>query len=397
MPPLPHLATLSLLLLAGCKGSDEDSGPDWAYVDGLVQVVPSSALPAGLEVELSNNALDLVQHEEEWFLTFRSAPSATASAQAVIHVLRSADQQSWSLEASFGLDTDLGQPRLLSTDESLLLYFALLGSDPQRYEPQGTWYSQLQRDGNWTDPQALFDDDLLIWRVRERTGEYQLLGWAGAAGLEALQGDEQPALELRFLRSSDGLAWEPVEEGRATVQSGGVSQADFVYQDAGDLLAVVNNAAGDDQGFGSLICTAANTALGSWTCKRDTRLFDAPLLFKYASRYWMLARRNLSETGEYDLQMPDLVHQDKYEQYWAAYLGTPKRCALWQVFPEDLVVLHTLDLDSQGDTCSPSAVDLGSGHFTVYNHSSDPEGQDPSWEQALQGETMIYRQELWLP
>jgi hypothetical protein len=95
--------------------------------------------------------------------------------------------------------------------------------------------------------------------------------------------------------------------------------------------------------------------------------------------------------------MNDLSHEEQSLQYEAAYWGEPKRCSLWQVFAEEKAVLHILDLESRGDTCFPSALDHGDGHYTVYNYSNDVNGEDLPWNQGQVQPTYIYKQELYVP
>ena len=395
--PLPHLACLSLL--TGCPNGLPDSGErDLPRIEGLVQVVPSDGLPPELVIQDANNNLDVIEVDGKVYLAWRTAPSHFASADAMLYVVSSTDEQTWHYETSVHLGTDLREPRLMYLEEPrrLFLYFAVLGTTPTAFEPQGTQYVVRDDEGHWTDPEWLRKDDFIPWRIKAERSQPQLMGYTGGGDIYSPE-DGYPELGIEWLTTHDGVTWEPVVDGMPVVHTGGASEADFTYQDGGDLLVVARNEAGDTFGFGSLICTAEKGNLAAWQCARDLKKYDSPLLFDRAGRFWLIARRNLTETGAYDLEMNDLDHNEQSLQYEAAYWGEPKRCSLWQVFPDELVVLHTMDFPSRGDTCFPSALDRGDGHFTVYNYSNDVDGEDLAWNAGQVSPTYIYKQELYVP
>ena len=92
--------------------------------------------------------------------------------------------------------------------------------------------------------------------------------------------------------------------------------------------------------------------------------------------------------------MRDLEHRDQTTAYSLDYWQHPKRCSLWEVDPVELVVDWVLDLPSRGDTCFASILPAGEDRYTVYNYSSDPEGDDISWLAGQTQPTQIYAQDL---
>ena len=108
----------------------------------------------------------------------------------------------------------------------------------------------------------------------------------------------------------------------------------------------------------------------------------------------MVARRQVTESGAYDLGMDELPHDEQYLQYQAAYWNTPKRCALWEVDPEALEVSFVLDLPSNGDTCFPDVLELGEGSFELYDYTSPSDDPELSWIEGQQGPTSIHRLQL---
>ena len=395
--PLSLVAGLPLLV--GCPPEPVDSADDnTPRVEGLVQVVPSAGLPQDVVVQDANNNLDVLDVNGRVYMAWRTAPSHFASADAMLYVVSSTDEETWRFETAVKVGTDVREPRLMLLKESghIFLYFAVLGTTPTAFEPQGTMYVWRDVEGDWSEPAWWREDDFIPWRIKHERSQPQLMGYTGGGDIYANE-DGYPELGIEWLTTQDGLSWDPIVEGMATVHTGGASEADFTYQDGGDLLVVGRNEAGDAFGFGSIICTAEKGNLAAWQCARDLKKYDSPLLFDRAGRFWLIARRNMTETGNYDLEMNDLSFEEQALQYEAAYWGEPKRCSLWQVFPEDLVVLHTLDFESRGDTCFPSAIDKGDGHYTVYNYSNDVDGEDLAWNQGQVAPTYIYRQELYVP
>jgi hypothetical protein len=181
------------------------------------------------------------------------------------------------------------------------------------------------------------------------------------------------------------------------VLTGGSSETDFVFLDDGSLLAVSRNEMGDETGWGMKICRAWPDALGDWQCVADRRKYDSPLLFRHRDQVYLIGRRNMTETGDYDLQRRDLCDFLQTLTYELDYWFRPKRCSLWRVDPDALAVEFILDLPSCGDTCFPGIVPLGRGNYLVYNYTSPLDGNDPFWLQGQLNPTLIYGIMLTLP
>lgn len=403
---------LVALLLAGCSASspaDEaadgavpDAGPprcatlgacgapgDGPTLTAPVVVAPSAALPPEVVSQPSHNNLDIALHDGRLFFAFRTAPNHFASEKTTLYVVSTADQQAWRHEATFALGTDLREPRFLAFGGRLWLYFAVLGTDPLDFEPQGTRVAEYV-DGRFTAPrESPFAADFIPWRVQVHDDAAWIVGYSGGAGV---YDPEHDPIRVHLLRSADGEAWTG-----DVVLSGGVSETAFTFLADGGLVAVGRNEAGDENGFGSRICRARAGALDAWTCAEDARRYDSPLLLREGDDVWLIGRRNVTESGAYDLGLDDLPLNQRQIRYQADYWRHPKRCALWRVDPEALTVTFALDLPSSGDTCFPSALPLGDGQHLVYNYSSPFEKPDLSWLQGQNGPTFIYRTTLTLP
>jgi len=358
-------------------------------------VVPSDGLPPEVELQEAANNLDVVEHGGEVFLAFRVAPSHFASRDAMLYVVRSTDQRDWTFEASYWLETDLREPRLLSLDGKLLLYFAVLGDSVLDFEPQGMMVSERLGPGQWSEAEWLYEEGFIPWRTRVVGGTAYMVGYVGG---ENIYDFEEATEQVHFLTTTDGYDLQPVTPGQPVVHDGGVSEVDFAVLDDGTLVAVGRNELGDEDGWGSKICRAEAGDWGRWTCAADPRKYDSPLVLRTAGgTVYLVGRRNLSETGNYDLFMRDLDPPDQTLQYEIDYWQHPKRCSLWRVDPQALAVEFVLDLPSRGDTCFPSALDLGEGRFTIYNYTSPLDGPDLTWLEGQTGETRIVRVDVQLP
>jgi len=390
------LVPMLLSVVTGCPADDGDTSaePDPPWIGEEVWVVPSDGLPDEVELQDAANNLDVVEHGGRVFLAFRTAPNHFASPDTVLYVVSSTDQASWRFEGSFQMETDLREPRLLSIGGRLFLYYAVLGQSAADFEPQGAMVTEYLGQGSWTEPEWIFEEGFIPWRTRVIDGAAYLIGYVGGEDIyDFAEGTEY----VYWYRSDDGLTWEPVVPDQPIVHEGGVSETDFAFLDDGAVVAVGRNELGDEDGWGSKICRAEADALGDWTCAVDPKKYDSPLVLRSGGRVWLIGRRNVTETGNYDLYMRDLEPHQQTLEYLVDYWGKPKRCSLWQVDPDALDVSFVLDLPSKGDTCFASALQEGEGEFTVYNYTSPLGGPDISWLEGQTDETWIYRVDLHIP
>ncbi len=346
-----------------------------------------------MPADLANNNLDIVQHEDRLFFAWRTAPSHFASPDAHLNVVSRGPGEDWVFEATISLGTDVREPRFLSLNGSLFLYFAVLGDNPSEFVPgEARWMERIGQ-GQWTDHARFSDEGFIPWRAKVVDGVPYMLGYVGGENIYDLGSDEPPdPVEVRFLTTTDGIAWGGVNPANPVVHVGGGSETDFALLEDGTLIAVMRNELGDDSGFGSKICRAEAARQTLWSCVHDPRKYDSPLVFSFENRVYLIARRNVTETGAYDLGRDDLDPREQYFEYQTDYWGKPKRCSLWEVDPESLQVTLVFDLPSAGDTCFAGIVPFGEEEaFLVYNYSSPLDGDlDISWLQGQTGNTNIY-------
>lgn len=351
------------------------------------RVVPSDALPAGVDVQTANNNLDVVRHSDgRVYLTFRSAPNHFASVDTVVYVVSSADEQHWRLEARFALGRDLREPRLLSWHEHLWLYVARLGEHSFAFSPQGISFSELRAEGGFSPLVPIYEPGFIAWRARVVGDRPLIIGYSGGENMYRVGGEP---MRVKLLTTSNGRDLTPAF-ARAEVLEGGGSETDFAFLPDGSLFALVRNEEGDQDGFGSKLCQASAADPAKWRCRSDRRKFDSPLTFVQDGEVYAIARRNLTADGAYDITTDGSVL--RYARNEIDYIARAKRCALWRFDRATQKLAFVLDLPSRGDTCFPAAIAGVDAHeLVVYDYSSDLDGPELPWAAGQRRPTFIYR------
>jgi hypothetical protein len=379
-----------MLVSAACGERDHGAAaPAMPSLGATTVVVPGPGLPPEVVPQEANNNLDLVRWKGRLWLAFRSGPSHFASPEVVLHVISSEDEVTWRFEGTFARQTDLREPRFLALGDKLFLYFAELGKDSLDFTPHGMFVTEYQAPGQWTAPETFYMPGFIPWRTRTVDGKAYMIAYVGGESIYDFE--EGSEVVVHFLTTDDGRNWRAVAEGKPDVLHGGGSETDFAFLDDGALVAVVRNEHGDADGWGSKICRAEKGALGDWRCKPDPRKYDSPLVFRHGPDVWLIGRRNVTDSGHFDLMMRELPFIQQTMKYLFDYSAQPKRTALWKVDPVALTVEWVLDFPSRGDTCFPGLVPLSATEYLIYNYSSPVEGPDLEWINGQLGLTNIYR------
>ncbi len=368
--------TWPCLFLVGCSASVLDP-----TLGAEERVVPGPGLPAEVEPQAANNNLDVIRHDGRVYLAFRTAPSHFASEAVVMYVVSSTDERSWTYETKIELGTDVREPRFLSWDGELHLYFAVLGSNPLDFEPGEMRRITKGRDGAWSaTPEKAYLDGFIPWRIKLVDGVPHMIGYVGGENIYDFM---ESSIDTHWLRSSDGRNWTAARGDDPVVARGGGSETDYVVRD-GEVIAVMRNELGDDSGHGAKICR-------DWACEHDPKKYDSPLVFAHGDHIVLVGRRSTANRGRYDLARDDLPFERETGFYLGKWSETPKRCALWEVDPETLEVSFLVDLPSNGDTCFASVLENEDGSYTLYNYTSPLDDPEISWLAAQLGPTRIYR------
>jgi hypothetical protein len=246
-------------------------------------------------------------------------------------------------------------------------------------------------DGAWSELEPFGPPGMMGWRVRRLGGRPVMLVYSGGESIYDLN---RPHLRVELWTSQDGRNWEPLDPKHPVVYEGGGSEADCVLGDDGTLYGVIRNEAGDATGWGAKVCRAPAGDPANWTCRSDRRKYDSPFMFWHDGEAYLVGRRNLNGSGEYDLgRGPGWLLRTAWNQ--VNYSLTPKRTALWRYVQEEDRFAYVLDLPSRGDACFPAVLEgPGDDHVTVYDYSCDLDGPDLAWIRGQRGETSIYRHVL---
>ncbi|MBZ0253308.1 MAG: hypothetical protein K8I02_08220, partial [Candidatus Methylomirabilis sp.] len=274
------------------------------------------------------------------------------------------------------------------------LYFAVLGANPLDFEPGETRVTEFLGAGEWTPSEHVYEDGFIPWRAKVVGGTPYVVGYIGGENIYDFNAEP---IDVHFLTTANGRDLAPAVPGKPVVLRGGCSETDFVVLDDGSLLAVSRNEASDELGWGMKICKAPANDWGTWLCVADPRKYDSPLLFKRGADVYLIGRRNLTETGNFDL---GLRQYDRFLQtilYSLDYWGKGKRTSLWKVDPATLEVSFALDFPSRGDTSFAGLLEEADGTYTVYNYSSPPGEEEIGWLTGQLNPTEIYRIPLRLP
>jgi hypothetical protein len=367
-------------------------GPERVSVRSSERIVPSAGLPAEIELQPSNNNLDVVRYRDgRVYLAWRTAPSHFAGTKTVIFVVSSEDERHWRFEGRFATGADLREPRFLTVGDKLLLYVARLGSDPFDFEPQGLSVSELRASGGFGPLAPVFEPGYIAWRGKELAGRPTLIVYGGG---ENLYSSHAHPMTVELLTTDDGRHLRPAFGNQRVVEQGGGTETDAVLLGDGSLLAVTRNEAGDETGFGSKVCRAPAGDLGRWTCKNDPLKYDSPALFVHDGEAYLLGRRTLTADGRYDVTRrgPHLYRAAMNE---LKYITTAKRCSLFHYDARENRFGFVLDLPSRGDTCFPAVLDgPDPSHVVVYDYSSDIDGPELPWAAGQRKNTYVYRHVL---
>jgi hypothetical protein len=359
-------------------------------LDDYKVVVPSDQLPQEVTPQVSNNNLDVVLFQDRLFLVFRTAPSHFASTDTVLYVVSRFEDEPWHFEGRFSLGADLREPRFFVFHGELYLYFALLGEDPFRFTPHKTLRTRWMGSSKWSPLEEVFTPGFIPWRIKYLKGKPALFGYEGGENIYNFSGK---AIRVSLLTTENGWDWIPWDPRYPVILEGGCSETDGTTTLEGDLYIVCRNEAGDKTGFGSKICIAPQGDFTRLTCRNDPRKFDSPLLFAFENLIFLIARRNLSSDGGYDLYR-DYPYAERLLLNQLDYWTERKRCSLWHLDRRSLEVSWILDFPSRGDTCFPSLLERGEGAYQVFNYTSDPAGPDRVWLDGQLHPTMIVTQNL---
>ncbi len=326
-------------------------------------IVPSPRLPVTSSPLRANNNLDVYRTEGVTFLAWRTAPIHFASRRARLEVVAEQPDGTWTHETSVALNRDVREPRLVSYQGRMLLYFFTAGVRATRFEPDRIHVTERLGPGAWSSPRPVSPPDHVVWRVRPVGEDLVTSCYGDASG--AYTTDRSPRAQLWV--SSDGLAWETLLDSEAFEE--GTTETDFLARPDGNYL-IVSRRESRGSGLGTVL--AILDPRGNVVALRqEGRKFDSPALFDWQGATWLVTRRQRAFGGRVEVMSAALPEGLRDVGNQLAYWVTPKTTVLYRIDGETLEVEQVTDLPGCGDTAFAAVVGGDDdGEVTVYNYSS---------------------------
>ena len=347
-------------------------------------IVPGPAEVGAARADRANNNLDVVDHDGRRYLAWRTAPHHFAHRDARLHVVSSGDRgASWDYESTFALGRDVREPRFLSFDGKLFLYFFTLGSTWYRFEPDRVHAVVLDASG-WSEPRPISDVGVVEWRPRIIGGVPTMCVYTGA---DTTYSATPEPTRVEVWTTSDGWSWSPLDSEHPVSHVGG-TETDLIEAPDGGWIGVTRLEG--PEGWGTDVIRSPGGRPDDWVTRRHPFKLDSPFVFRAGADVFVIARRQLAFGGRYDLGWRRPSPPARTALYHLVYWATRKRTSLWRIDTDTLDVQRLGDLPGQGDTCFPGCVDAGDGSFTVYNYTSPLDGIDRPWLAGQLTPTQIY-------
>jgi hypothetical protein len=364
-------------------------GPNLRAVYGEPRaVVPGPASVAGLDVLRANNNLDVCEHDGRRYLAWRTAPTHFASASARLNVVASDDGgATWKPETTVHPGRDVREPRFLSWNGRLFLYFFTLGTVWYRFQPDRVHVTERTEAG-WTEPEPISERGVVEWRPRVLGGVPTMSVYLGA---DTTYSTHPEPTRVELWTTDDGRVWRSLDPDAPVAHVGG-TETDIVEAPGGGWVAVTRMEG--PHGWGSDVCRADEPGARNWRTRRHPNKLDSPLMFRAGNDVLLVARRQVAFRGRYDLGWTHPAPPRRTRLYQLLYWATPKRTALWRVDPVTLDVTRVCDLPGRGDCCFPALVPTGSDRFTIYDYSSPVDRPNRPWFAGQLGRTSIYEIDL---
>jgi hypothetical protein len=352
-----NAATLEIGGSASVVGSENASLPS-IYYSAPDELKAGNQLPANIEIMKSMNNVDLIKHNDRYYMSFRTAPSHFASSKTLMHVLSSDDGKRWQLEYTIRMGADVREPRFLSLNGKLFLYFFKLGTNPFAFEPQDMYLTEKTESG-WSSPEKFFRPGFVDWRARVYNGKAYMSVYYG----KGLYGSQSKA-EIYLLSSEDGRNWTPVSE-TTQVSIAGAEEPEFEFDKEGNIWGTIRM----ENSGGGYTFFAPKDHLDKWQLHHVPEKYDSALMLRHGDEMYLLARRNVD--GNVDKAPKFLPESLRKWLNLARYSLTKKRTAMYHFDKAAMTVNPLFDFPSHGDTAFPAIAPLNDSQYLFLNYSSE--------------------------
>lgn len=332
-------------------------------------------MPVEVNLQKSNNNLDVVQFKGRFYSAFRTAPSHFASSKTKMYVISSADLKKWDFENVIDVQSDLREPRFAVWGDSLYLYCFKGGTKALKFEPKEVLVVATLGNKLWTNPVSLGLDGYVPWRLRVHNNTLLLSAYYGK---DLYNSNHQS--DLRLFKSDDARHFVPIsKEPQISVPT--AEEGEFIFDRKGDVYAVVRL-----EGYGALVCSADKDSIANWKYVKTKYKYDSSLLFEHDNEIYLIARRNLD--GACDKSEENKKPHKTYNLI--RYSLTKKRTTLYKLDKRTLNLTPLLDFPSTGDCSFAGIQKLNDTDYLVMNYSSDISKKEKIWLRGQFGKTFIY-------
>lgn len=351
-------------------------------------IIPSYSLPKEIRIDNSNNNVSIAVYKHRLYVAFRTGPTHFASKKTGVYIISSADGDSWKKEFEFFPGNDVREPYLIVIKDTLRFYCFEGGKKITAFEPQFIQCYSSSGDGNWSNPVQVLGKGEVHWSLKTRNGQTYLSSYSGSH--YKLKGESR--VKLFFKKTEDGFSFNSVGTS-GIVYEGGISEADFEFDRAGNLWAVCRLEDGDSSGFGSHVAYASKEDPGKWQFSdtADPQCYMSPKLFRQGNEIYLIARKQLGKKPFGKASRKKSMRQQRLIN-WVEFSFTPKTTALYRINQRTKQVEWLMNLPGAGDTAFPSVVRLDAHKLLIANYSSPFRFKNRSWIAGQLGKTGIYFQ-----
>lgn len=371
------------VFLSSCASSINVYKNEKIKVTYPIELKNGKHLPLNINIMDSMNNVDLVSHNNKYYMAFRTSPTHFASTETLIHLLSSDNGIKWDIEKTFHLNSDLREPRFLSYNSKLFFYFFKGGTNPFNFEPENMYVSYLGDNNKWSEPQKFFEYGYVPWRARVHNGKAYMSVYYG----RDLYGNQKSGA-IYLLRSTDGLNWEKISETpQITIPH--AEEPEFEFDDKGNIWGTIRL-----ESEGGMLFFADKNDLSNWKTIKVKEKYDSALILNHNENFYLISRRNID--GTMDKAPEYLPYNIRAIYNLLRYSFTPKRTAIYYYDRENMKITPLVDIKSHGDTAFPAIAKISNNNYLLLNYSSLIEHikDDYIWIYGQLNPTKIYSQRL---
>lgn len=320
----------------------------------------------------SNAFPDVFDFKDKRYVAFRTGFFHFPTISSRIIIFRKENKKRWKKEAEFNIENhDVRNPKLFLYEEKLCLMFAVTPTIFSFGEKSSVYVSCQNSVGKWNEPQKIImPEPYSPFRIRYINNLPVLSVFKDY--INPFEMMEKP--KVAFLYPKNIYEWNDYKN-LYNLNISGTETDFFEMSDKFYFVSRVDFSSKRRSGS-KIICFDKNNKS---IRERNTRIkLDAPYLFGYSKRLFLLARKNVFFKGRYNL-FPNFI-PDQVKNFFniLIYWLTPKSLSLWEIDQVNLTVKHVLNFPVFGDTGYAVALQKSKRNFEIYTYSNE-KGKITPW------------------